>query len=152
MQGNDAVLKRCDVPFESLGRERNCMSDIRNLVCMTVLTPAVLETSSGVLMARRAVAAVVALRHAPKAWNTVRRNWAASASEPAGPRTLDAVLTSSGEQISAGQFVFACGAWLGKIFPEMLGPRIFPSRQEVFFFGIPPGDEQFCARRRCPRG
>jgi glycine/D-amino acid oxidase-like deaminating enzyme len=43
----------------------------------------------------------------------------------------------------AGEFVFACGAWLGKVFPEILGPRIFPSRQEVFFFGLPAGDTRF---------
>jgi glycine/D-amino acid oxidase-like deaminating enzyme len=52
---------------------------------------------------------------------------------------------SDGERISAGQFIFACGAWLGTIFPEILGSRIFPSRQEVFFFGVPPGDSQFSA-------
>jgi glycine/D-amino acid oxidase-like deaminating enzyme len=45
--------------------------------------------------------------------------------------------------IEAGQFVFACGAWLGKLFPDVLGSRIFPSRQEVFFFGIPAGDTRF---------
>ena len=56
-----------------------------------------------------------------------------------------------GRTISAGQFVFACGAWLGKVFPELLGPRIFPSRQEVFFFGVPPGDSSFSAMC-CPPG
>jgi glycine/D-amino acid oxidase-like deaminating enzyme len=53
------------------------------------------------------------------------------------------VKCSNRETISAGQFVFACGPWLGKIFPEILGSRIFPTRQEVFFFGVPPGDERF---------
>jgi glycine/D-amino acid oxidase-like deaminating enzyme len=53
------------------------------------------------------------------------------------------VRTSSGDEIQATNFVFACGAWLGKIFPEMLGNRIFPSRQEVFFFGVPAGDARF---------
>ena len=40
-------------------------------------------------------------------------------------------------------FVFACGAWLGKVFPELLASRIFPSRQEIFFFGLPAGATQF---------
>jgi glycine/D-amino acid oxidase-like deaminating enzyme len=39
--------------------------------------------------------------------------------------------------------VFACGPWLGKVFPELLGQRIFPTRQEVFFFGTPAGDPRF---------
>jgi sarcosine oxidase len=29
------------------------------------------------------------------------------------------------------------------VFPEVLGARIFPSRQEVFFFGVPAGDTRF---------
>jgi sarcosine oxidase len=63
-----------------------------------------------------------------------------------GPRKVGAVKyvqTKQGEPINAGQFVFACGAWLGQIFPNDLGSRIFPSRQEVFFFGIPAGETRF---------
>src|SRR4029077_1904341 len=36
-----------------------------------------------------------------------------------------------------------CGPWLGKVFPSLLGNRIFTSRQEVYFFGVPPGDKRF---------
>ncbi len=32
---------------------------------------------------------------------------------------------------------------MGKVFPEILGSRIFPSRQEVFFFGVPAGDARY---------
>jgi sarcosine oxidase len=39
--------------------------------------------------------------------------------------------------------VFACGPWLPKVFPRLLGPRIFPTRQEVFFFAPPAGDARF---------
>jgi sarcosine oxidase len=64
---------------------------------------------------------------------------------PMGVGRINHVVTNHGEVIAAGQFVFACGAWLGKLFPDVLGSRIFPSRQEVFFFGIPAGDVQFVA-------
>src|SRR5437879_12625538 len=47
--------------------------------------------------------------------------------------------------MASEEFVFACGPWLGKVFPDVLGTRIFPSRQEVFFFGIPAGDTRFTA-------
>ena len=50
---------------------------------------------------------------------------------------------STGERLAAGNFVFACGPWLGKIFPELLGERIFPTRQEVFYLGAAPGDARF---------
>jgi glycine/D-amino acid oxidase-like deaminating enzyme len=41
--------------------------------------------------------------------------------------------------------IFACGAWLPVLFPELLGDVIAPTRQEVFFFGPPPGDTTFSA-------
>jgi glycine/D-amino acid oxidase-like deaminating enzyme len=43
----------------------------------------------------------------------------------------------------ADAVVFACGPWLGKLFPEVIGDNVSPSRQEVFFFGTAPGDRSF---------
>ncbi len=40
-------------------------------------------------------------------------------------------------------YVFACGPWLGKLFADVLGKLIQPTRQEVFFFGTPAGDVRF---------
>jgi glycine/D-amino acid oxidase-like deaminating enzyme len=56
---------------------------------------------------------------------------------------LDAVRLRSGETIAADRFVFALGPWLPKIFPDLLGRRIFATRQEVFFFAPPAGDRRF---------
>jgi monomeric sarcosine oxidase len=97
-----------------------------------------LETESGVLLARRAVACTVdsALRQG------VQLQIAQIAPLLDGKK-LEHIETAAGERISAGNFVFACGPWLGKVFPEILGPRIFPTRQEVFFFAPPPGDTRF---------
>jgi glycine/D-amino acid oxidase-like deaminating enzyme len=39
--------------------------------------------------------------------------------------------------------VFACGPWLPSLFAHLLGPRIFRTRQEVFFFTPPAGDSRF---------
>ncbi len=47
--------------------------------------------------------------------------------------------------IGGDQFVFACGAWLPAIFPELLGTRITPSRQAVLYFGTASGDDRFTA-------
>src|SRR5271163_2763087 len=101
---------------------------------------AIFEPGSGVLMARRAVAAVVA--------DAVRRGAEyrhAQIVTPSAAGPLQVIKTSEGETILAENMVFACGAWLGKLFPEILGPRIFPTRQEVFFFATPPGDARFAA-------
>jgi sarcosine oxidase len=98
----------------------------------------IFEPDSGVLMARRAVQAVV--EQAQKLGVTYAREAALS---PTGAGKLAAIKTASGDTIAAHSFVFACGPWLPKVFPDLLGSRIFPSRQEVFFFGIPPGNSQF---------
>jgi monomeric sarcosine oxidase len=62
---------------------------------------------------------------------------------------IDRVEPTQGyEIITARNFVFACGPWLGKLFPELLGRRIFPTRQEVFFFAPPPGDTDYDTGQR----
>lgn len=50
---------------------------------------------------------------------------------------------SDGTTLPADQYLFACGPWLGKLFPEVIGELIRPTRQEVFFFGVPPGDLRY---------
>jgi sarcosine oxidase len=39
--------------------------------------------------------------------------------------------------------IFACGAWLPALFPQVLGELIAATRQEVYFFGAPPGDPRY---------
>ncbi|MEQ1354140.1 MAG: FAD-dependent oxidoreductase [Candidatus Acidiferrum sp.] len=137
------VLTRCKVPFESLNRE--AIAERYPQFALHGIDTGVLETGSGVLMARRSVMAVVeqAASHGVEYRQAhVGSPTFAQASAP----QLDAIKTSNGEKIAAGQFIFACGAWLGKVFPEILGARIFPSRQEVFFFGVPPGHDSFGAK------
>jgi len=62
---------------------------------------------------------------------------------PAGEGRVGSVRTTTGETIHADRFVFACGPWLGQVLPDALGGRIFPTRQEVFYFGVPAGDARF---------
>ena len=62
---------------------------------------------------------------------------------PAGTGPLAALVTRSGRTITAKTFVMACGPWLPKLFPDLLGERIFPTRQEVLYFGVPAGDGRF---------
>jgi glycine/D-amino acid oxidase-like deaminating enzyme len=62
---------------------------------------------------------------------------------PKPDASFDSIQTTAGESLSASRFVFACGPWLPKVFPEILGQRIFPTRQEVFFFAAEPGDTRF---------
>jgi sarcosine oxidase len=133
-----STLRRCKIPFEEF--DRSALEKRYPQVSFEDIKSGILEPHSGVLMARRAVATVV-----EDALRLGAQYRSAQILKPAGSGRLEHVLTSQREQIVAGQFVFACGAWLGKVFPEILGARIFSSRQEVFFFGIPAGDTRFAA-------
>jgi monomeric sarcosine oxidase len=55
----------------------------------------------------------------------------------------DGLMLSDGARLVADQYVFACGPWLGQLFPETIGNRICPTKQDVFFFGTPAGDDRF---------
>ncbi|MEO7634441.1 MAG: FAD-dependent oxidoreductase, partial [Sphingomicrobium sp.] len=97
------------------------------------------EPDFGALMARRAVQTLV-MRFVTSGGSYVN-GLARSVSAPDG--TLDAVTLDNGTRIAADRFVFAAGPWLPKLFPEIIGPRIQPTRQEVFFFAPPAGDPMF---------
>ena len=96
------------------------------------------EPQFGVLMARRAVQTL--LRQFVKAGGEYKT---AAVKPPDASKPLASLELSDGSTVSAANYVFACGPWLPKVFPRLLGPRIFPTRQEVFFFGTPAGDARF---------
>jgi glycine/D-amino acid oxidase-like deaminating enzyme len=58
-------------------------------------------------------------------------------------RPLRTLALSDGVQLKADYYVFACGPWLGKLFPETIGDRVQATKQDVFFFGTPAGDARF---------
>lgn len=97
------------------------------------------EPEFGALMARRAVQTLV--DRFVRTGGQYRRAVIVPP-DPAAQR-LDHLATTSGETLSAARFVFACGPWLPRLFPDILGNRILPTRQEVFFFATPPGDDRF---------
>jgi glycine/D-amino acid oxidase-like deaminating enzyme len=48
-----------------------------------------------------------------------------------------------GLTLTADSYIFACGPWLGKMFPQTVGPRFISTKQEIFFFGTPAGDPRY---------
>ncbi len=38
-------------------------------------------------------------------------------------------------RLIADRYVFACGPWMGRLFPKTIGPLIRSTKQDVFFFG-----------------
>lgn len=47
---------------------------------------------------------------------------------------------ADGTPLDADIIVYACGPWLGKLFPGVIGDLIRPTRQELFYFGLPSAD------------
>lgn len=103
---------------------------------------ALFEPDCGMLMARRAVATLAA--RLAKDEVEVIQGHVASVPEGTGP--LRTIRFANGNELRADIFVFACGAWLPKVFPELLGGRIRPTRQVVMYFGSPAGDDRFGPR------
>jgi glycine/D-amino acid oxidase-like deaminating enzyme len=99
----------------------------------------ILEPECGYLDARASCQAVVA---AFAAGGGAYRQVAVSADglENAPFRGLT---LSDGSRLKADYYVFACGSWLGKLFPETVGDLVRPTKQDIFFFGPPAGDSRF---------
>jgi sarcosine oxidase len=87
------------------------------------LSVGLFEPECGVLMARRAVQSLVAELES-RGVTYLRRH----------------VTSTDVGEIGADAYVFACGPWLPKVFPDLLADRIRPTRQAVVYFGTPAGD------------
>jgi glycine/D-amino acid oxidase-like deaminating enzyme len=136
-----AVHRRLGLPTERLGRR--ALARRFPMIDFEGVEVGLYEPEFGALMARRAIQTLVA--EFVRDGGTYRQMAVAPPDED-GDR-LRRVRTADGERIAAAQFVFACGPWLPRLFPRLLGNRIFPTRQEVFFFSVPPGDGRFLPGR-----
>ena len=111
----------------------------------------ILEPESGILMARQAVQAVVAearaagVTYLEAAIRPMKmgEKGKGERGQREGATKLESITTTSGREIVANKFIFACGPWLPKLFPELLAELIHVTRQEVFFLGVPAGDDRF---------
>ena len=102
------------------------------------VTWAIYEPGSGGLLARRAVQTVVDQFVAQGGEMIID-----ALPAPRGSGSIDQLTGVHGTEIVAEKYVYACGPWLPKLFPALLGERIHPTRQEVYFFGVPAGEKSF---------
>jgi glycine/D-amino acid oxidase-like deaminating enzyme len=128
--------RRLDLPLEVLNRKE--LARRYPQIAWDGVELGLLERELGALMARRAVQTLVS--EYVGAGGEYRL---AAVRPPPSAAALDGVETGGGETLRAEQYVFACGPWLPKLFPALLQSRIFPTRQEVFFFAPPDGDDRF---------
>jgi len=132
------LLKEAGVVFEELTGTETARR-YPQISCERVRW-AIFERDGGYLTARVACAAVV------DAVLAAGGEYRQLAAEPAGPvegGELGGVRLSDGGTLRADHYVFACGPWLGRLFPDVIGDRVRATRQEVYFFGTPAGDRRF---------
>ncbi len=101
------------------------------------------EKRAGALSARRACMAV------RDSFEKAGGDYRAARVEPGTilKGALTEVLLDDGSRVEADAFVFACGPWLGSLFPEVIGEWIRPTRQEVYYFGTPAGSQRYAPGR-----
>ena len=132
-----AIQRALSIPIEKLAAAE--MARRWPQIDFDGIAVGVMQPSMGVLMARRSVQALVG--EFVKAGGSFRQ----FAVDP--PRSelvsLDAITGTGGEALRADRFIFACGPWLPKLFPDAVGARIVPTRQDVFFFAPEAGDTRF---------
>ena len=58
---------------------------------------------------------------------------------------MSALRLQDGSHVEADVYIFACGPWLGQLFPETIGSSVRPTRQEVYYFGTPKGSDRYVA-------
>jgi glycine/D-amino acid oxidase-like deaminating enzyme len=97
------------------------------------------ERHAGAIRARQAVQALVRLLVETRGVELRL----AHVAPPDENRARQHVRLASGEEIECDAVVFACGPWLPTLFPHAVGQRIRATRQEVLYFGVPPGTDEF---------
>lgn len=97
------------------------------------------ERESGYLLGRRSCQTV--LEHFVAEGGEYQE--AAVAPGPLAGGEMKELLLTDGTRLQADQYVFACGAWLGKVLPDVIGSLVRSTRQEVFFFGTPLDDPRY---------
>ena len=134
--GSIAVHRKLGMPLEQLDgpqlQRRFPMIDFSGVII------GLFEPGFGALMARRAVQTLV------KGFVGSGGEYRMASAET--PQTQNAPLRSlqlSDGTVEADAFVFALGPWLPKLFPDILGNRIFATRQEIFYFAPPRSDRRF---------
>jgi len=58
-------------------------------------------------------------------------------------KTQELLNLTDGSRLNADIYVFACGPWLGQLFPQTIGNLVRATKQDIFFFGPREGDGRF---------
>jgi glycine/D-amino acid oxidase-like deaminating enzyme len=123
--------EKYNMPYERLSREE--ISKRYSIVNISDLSHAWLDPYGGCLRAREACQAVYK-GFIAEGGKVVQ---AQATPEKVKQNRLTSLQLSNGQSLHADLYIFACGSWLGQLFPEVLGKTITCTKQEVYYFGVP---------------
>jgi len=136
-RGSAKMLKSAKIPFRELSSQQ--MRRRWPQINFEGIERGIFEPECGYLDARASCQHVVdAFVAAGGQYKQV-----AVASEEPEDTPLRSLRLSDRSQLRADKYVFACGPWMGKLFPQAVGQLVKATKQDVFFFGPPAGDNRF---------
>jgi len=103
------------------------------------ITIAIYEPDAGVVRARHATQAVAAIAGKKGARFVLSRARLGAVKDG----QLDGIILEDGTTLRGDAYVFACGPWLRKLFPELLENRMRVPLGYVCYFGTPVNDNRF---------
>jgi sarcosine oxidase len=137
-----AGLRAAKIKFEQLSRAQ--MKKRWPLINFSGIEWGIFEPECGYLDARASCQAVVeAFIDAGGKYRQVAVLADGLLAEGLENRARAGLALSDKSRLKADAYVFACGPWLGRLFPRTIGGFIQPTKQDVFFFGSPAGIDAF---------
>lgn len=144
MFGKDDAFAKRSVPVMAaagFGADRPSIEEARKRwpqISFEGISSTLFEPEAGYLLARRSCAEVL------ERARSLGAEYRIAAARPLAPaKPLERIALEGGGSIAGDAFVFACGPWLGRLFPDAVGERVRATRQETFYFGTPAGDARF---------
>jgi glycine/D-amino acid oxidase-like deaminating enzyme len=140
-RGSIPLLKEAGIPFEELSAHE--LARRWPQINFEDIESGIHEPQSGYLLARASAQAVV------ERFVEEGGEYRQAAVTPQDPNSdfdhadLSVLHLSDGTTLAADRFIFACGPWMGKLFPRTIGPHFLSTRQELFFFGTAMGDLRY---------
>src|SRR5579864_1401129 len=139
-RGSLETLRAAKIPFRELSVPQ--MKKRWPQINFEGITWAIFEPQGGYLDARASCQAVTSAFIAKGG----RYRLAAVLPDGLESESKRGVGLSDGSRLKADKYVFACGPWLGRLFPRAIGNLVQATKQQVFFFGAPAGDDRFSER------
>jgi sarcosine oxidase len=141
-RGSLPLIKDAGIPFQELSTSE--MARRWPQINFEKINWGIYEPGSGYLLARASARAVV--RQFVAEGGEYRQSRVTPS--PDDKNALDSspctqLSLSDGSTLTADCYVFACGPWLGKLFPQTIGSHFTSTKQDVFFFGTPDNDFRY---------